>query len=287
MILSIESDNRVFSVNTDEPLDISIPLNFAGPQPNAFGVAAARSEPCTAGEIIGDTRRGGSCNFEQLTLIPHCNGTHTECVGHITHERVGVNQCLMETLIPAIVITVEPEAVSATSESYSLSPAADDLIITARAIREALAALTEESIVDTPALIIRTIPNDIDKISRSYAEEIPAYFSSDALGFIVSLNTRHLLTDLPSIDRMFDEGRLSNHRMFWDVDLGSFELGPNSRINNTITELIYVPETVEDGEYLLNLQIAPFYSDASPSRPMLFRPIRTEDAPEPGESLEV
>ena len=287
MILSIETGNRVFSVDTDKPLDISIPLDFTGPQPNAFGVAAAWSEPCMAGEIVGDTRHGGSCNFESVTLVPHCNGTHTECVGHITHERIGVNECLTEALIPAVLITVEPEAASSTSETYSATPAADDLIITARSIRDALAELSDEPIVETPALIIRTIPNDADKLSRSYGEEIPAYFSSDAIGFIVSLNTRHLLTDLPSIDRMFDEGRLSNHRTFWDVDPGSFELGPNSRLHSTITELIFVPETVEDGEYLLNLQIAPFVSDASPSRPVLFRPIRTEEASEPSRSLEV
>lgn len=284
MILSIETGNRVFSFDGGKPVDISIPLHFYGPQPNAFGADAARSEPHRAGEMVGDTRQGGSCNFEQITLIPHCNGTHTECVGHITHERIGVSECLTESLIPAILITVEPEAASAVSETYSVAPAAEDLIITARSIREALTALSEESVVNTPALIVRTIPNDIDKLSRSYGDEVPAYFSSDAIGFIVGLNTRHLLTDLPSIDRMFDEGKLSNHRIFWDVDPGSFELGPNSRIHSTITELIYVPDTVEDGEYLLNLQIAPFSADASPSRPRLFRPVRSEENPESRES---
>ncbi len=41
-----------------------------------------------AGEFLGDTRSGGSCNAEVLTLTPHCNGTHTECIGHITDERI-------------------------------------------------------------------------------------------------------------------------------------------------------------------------------------------------------
>jgi hypothetical protein len=35
--------------------------------------------------------------------------------------------------------------------------------------------------------------------------------------------------------------------------------------------MIYVPDEISDGEYLLNLQIAPFVSDASPSRPVLFK----------------
>ena len=38
-----------------------------------------------------------------------------------------------------------------------------------------------------------------------------------------------------------------------------------------MTELIYVPEEIPDGRYLLNLQIADFTSDAAPSRPVLFR----------------
>ena len=35
--------------------------------------------------------------------------------------------------------------------------------------------------------------------------------------------------------------------------------------------MIYVPNEIEDGEYLLNLQIAPFESDCAPSRPLLLR----------------
>jgi hypothetical protein len=88
---------------------------------------------------------------------------------------------------------------------------------------------------------------------------------------MIEAGIRHLLVDLPSIDRTFDEGKLSNHRIFWNVRQGSFETNEASFTNNTITELIYVPVEVEDGNYLLNLQIAPFAADASPSRPVLFK----------------
>jgi hypothetical protein len=80
-----------------------------------------------------------------------------------------------------------------------------------------------------------------------------------------------LLVDLPSIDRIFDEGKLSNHRIFWNIGQGEFETNSDSLINNTITELIFVPETVAEGIYLLNLQTAAFVADASPSRPILFK----------------
>jgi hypothetical protein len=38
----------------------------------------------------------------------------------------------------------------------------------------------------------------------------------------------------------------------------------------TITEFIYVPNTIEDGTYFLNLLIAPFENDATPSKPVLY-----------------
>jgi hypothetical protein len=121
------------------------------------------------------------------------------------------------------------------------------------------------------ALVVRTLPNDDRKLQRSYDEKnVPSYFTNDAMRYIVDAGFKHLLVDLPSIDRLYDEGKLSNHRIFWNVEPNSFDVNAGSRIDSTITELIYAPNDVPDGRYLLNLQIAPFSSDASPSRPLLF-----------------
>jgi kynurenine formamidase len=102
-------------------------------------------------------------------------------------------------------------------------------------------------------------------------DSTPPYFSTEAMEFILSLGIKHMLVDLPSIDRLSDQGKLSNHRIFWNVDQGIFETNAATRKNSTVTELIYVPNEVQDGNYMLNLQIAPFESDASPSRPLLFK----------------
>ena len=120
--MKIKTAVREFSIDETRPIDISIPLIFNGPQPNAYGVEQARSEPVKAGNLIGDTRQGGSVNFERYTFIPHCSGTHTECVGHITHERISVRDCLRDVFMPAILITVSPE----------WPAGSDDLVITAR-----------------------------------------------------------------------------------------------------------------------------------------------------------
>lgn len=255
------------------PIDISIPLRFNGPQPNAYGVEPARSEPVEAGDLIGDTRRGGSVNFEQYTFIPHCNGTHTECVGHITDERISIRECLRDVLISTMLVSITPVGAGEIDETCSTQYGSDDLVITRQSLELALSA----GKVDLQkAIMIRTLPNDLGKLTRQYGDNsVPPYFTSEAMEFIVECGFSHLLVDMPSIDRIFDEGKLLNHRIFWNVEEGSRETNSNTRINSTITEMIYVPDEVTDGEYLLNLQIAPFDSDCAPSRPVLFNHIET------------
>jgi arylformamidase len=257
-------------VHLEDPIDISISLKFGGPQPNAYGVPPATSEAVCSGDLVGDTRRGGSCNFEQYSLIPHCNGTHTECVGHITNERISVPDCLRDSFVPSLLLTIEPNSASNSEESYSVKIKPTDRLITRDALEKARNAIGDVAILPE-ALIVRTLPNTEAKLSQKYGDEVPPYFTTEAMEFIVENGFRHLVVDLPSIDRLYDEGKLSNHRRFWSVEPGSFEVGTHTKVNNTITELAYVPDGVADGLYVMNLQIAPFQSDAAPSRPLLFR----------------
>ncbi|HSK72983.1 MAG TPA: cyclase family protein [Pyrinomonadaceae bacterium] len=281
MAISLQINDQVYQINLEEPIDISIPLNFNGEQPNAYGVEKAKSKACESGDLIGDTRRGGSCNFEQVTFIPHCNGTHTECVGHITKERISIHNCLKDTFIPATLISIEPENASETNETYAIDLNQNDKLITRKAIENALRNLENSKfqIPNSKSLIIRTLPNNESKLTQSYLEEVPPFFSTEAMEFLVEKSVKHLLVDTPSIDRIFDEGKLSNHRIFWNVRQGSFEIDENSFINNTITEMIFVPNEIQDGNYFLNLQIAPFVADASPSRPILFKIAGTKKLP--------
>src|SRR4051812_30841151 len=109
---TIEIGGKRYSFDESPPIDISIPLRFSGPQPNAFGV-----EPATA-KALGDTRTGASVNFEEYIFTPHCNGTHTECVGHITNERTSVRECLKDAFLTAALISVK---VDTTSEDNAIT----------------------------------------------------------------------------------------------------------------------------------------------------------------------
>jgi len=268
MIFSVEINNRAYQIDLENPLDVSIPLNFNGAQPNTYDVEKATAKPCETESLVGDTRRGGSCNFEEYKFIPHCNGTHTECVGHITHERISVHDSLKDSLFPATLRSVEPVTASESQDTYSVELNEKDKLITKDSLEK---ALKKADVHWLEGLIIRTLPNDEGKKTRRYMENPPPFFSTEAMNFIRAKNVKHLLVDVPSIDRTFDAGKLSNHRIFWNIQAGEFETSKASLIRNTITEMIFVPSFVEDGAYLLNLQIAAFAADASPSRPRLFK----------------
>ena len=262
MKAKISLNNIDFEIDFSKGNDISIPLSFNGAQPNTYGVDKATSKPYQDGSFIGDTRKGGPCNFEAYSFTPHCNGTHTECIGHITDERITILSSLDEEMIPSTLVSITPKN---TTENYIPKLNTEDLVITKEDLELQLKGVNLEFL---KGLIIRTLPNSESKKSRDYMKEAPAFFSIDAMKFLVSLGVQHLLVDTPSVDRLFDDGHLSAHNIFWETK--GKEFNPNTQ-NKTITEMIFVPSSVEDGAYLLNLQIPAFVSDAAPSRPILFK----------------
>jgi len=262
MKAEVEIGNKKYNVDFSKGIDISIPLNFNGVQPNTYGVERASSKPFQDGNFIGDTRKGGPCNFETYSFTPHCNGTHTECIGHITDERIDILSSLNEEMIPATLISISPKS---TTENYNPKLNAEDLVITKQELENKLKDINPNFL---NALIIRTIPNSESKKSRDYMQEAPAFFSIDAMEYIVSLGIQHLLVDTPSVDRLLDDGHLSAHNIFWETKGKQFNLNAK---NKTITEMIFASENIKDGIYLVNLQIPAFVSDAAPSRPIIYK----------------
>lgn len=262
MKAEVEIKFKKYSIDFSKGIDISIPLFFNGEQPNTYGVDKATSKAYKDGQFIGDTRKGGPCNFETYSFTPHCNGTHTECIGHITIERVDILSSLNEEIIASTVISVLPKK---SNEHYIPDLSSADLVITKKDLE---AQLKNANFDFLKALIIRTLPNFEKKKKRDYMNNAPAFLSIEAMQYIVGLGVEHLLVDIPSVDRLFDEGHLSSHNIFWETKNKEFSLTTKHK---TITEMIFVPEDVKDGTYLLNLQIPAFVSDAAPSRPILYR----------------
>jgi kynurenine formamidase len=243
----IELDRRKVEVDLSRPIDMALELNFDANQPRHFGAPAATTEPFAVPGFSGSVATGASCNCNVITLIPHCNGTHTECVGHLTIERVDAHRVVPKGLIPALLITVEPT--DATHESTDPKPQPGDKLVT----RAALA---------------RNWPRDYSPRAVVIRTTEASYLTRDAAEFLVARNIEHLVVNLPSIDRAHDEGRLTAHRVF-------FGLPPRAtagamRPQATITEFARIPPEVPDGLYVLEIQTPAIAGDAVPSRPLLY-----------------
>jgi kynurenine formamidase len=245
--------NKEFTFDLSQPLDISIPLSNTDKNPIAWYIEKPVIEPVQFGEWIGKVSEGSSTNFNNIFFNPHGHGTHTECLGHITIDFYSINQCLKEFFFVAEVISVLPN-------QYG-----DDLVIAKESISTPL-----DVTKNIQALIIRTLPNSTDKKSKNYSHTNPPYLSEEAATFLREQGVKHLLIDLPSVDREEDEGKLLAHKAFWNVkDVN--QLNADARLDCTITEMIFVDDSIDDGTYLLNLQIASFENDASPSKPILYK----------------
>jgi arylformamidase len=250
MIAEITHKSRKIKVDLSKPIDISISMGD-GAGPRAWYLEPAQIKPVINEHFTGKVSLGGRVNFNNVTFNPHGHITHTECVGHISEEFVSVNQTIKQFFFMSRLLTVEPKIVERT-EGWSQ---VGDRVIDLSSV---------EHVGSGPeALIIRTSPNDSTKCTREYSNTNPIYVTKEAIDHICSIGIDHLLLDVPSVDRESDGGELLGHHAFWQYP-------QNPRKHKSITELVYIPDEVLDGEYFLNLQFAPFENDASPSRPVLF-----------------
>lgn len=248
MIATIFHRGKDFKVDFFKPIDISIPLSADKNCVSAWYVSPMKLEAVVNGNWVGDVNQGGSVNFRNITFNPHGNGTHTECVGHISKEFYTINKNLQRFLFVAELITILPTQLEN-----------GDYVITKKALQICL-----QDIIVPEALVIRTLSNGINKLTHQYSNTNPPYILKEGIDYLNELGIEHLLIDMPSIDRENDEGKLEGHHAFWNYP-------NNTQLHKTITEFIYVPNEVYDGTYILNLQIASFENDASPSKPVLYK----------------
>ena len=245
MIAEIKYKNKKYSVNLSKPIDISIPVRGDKNTVNAWYISKPAIIPEQKDDWIAKVSEGASVNFNSIQFNPHSHGTHTECIGHITPEFRSIHQTLQHYFFTALLISITPDKMG------------DDRIITKNHLQKVLRGKPE-------ALIIRTLPNDTTKPTKKYSHTNWPYLTEDAAIFIRESRIEHLLIDLPSVDREKDNGKLKAHKAFWNYPIAI-------RNQATITELIYVPDTIKDGNYILNLQVAAFENDAAPSKPVLYQ----------------
>ncbi|HMB99987.1 MAG TPA: cyclase family protein [Flavobacteriaceae bacterium] len=246
MLATIQYNSRKHNIDLSKPIDISIPLRASKSNVNAWYVDEPKIQPVEIDGEIVSVEHGACVNFNNISFNPHAHGTHTECAGHITEKVHSINENLKQFFFLAEVITVAPEKLN------------DDFVISKKQIQFALGNKKRD------AIVIRSIPNTLDKLTKQYSYTNPTYLLEEAAIYLRKKDIKHLLIDLPSVDKERDECQLLAHNAFWNTQ-------GKLRLDATITEFIYVPNSVKDGTYFLNLQIAPFENDASPSKPVLYQ----------------
>ena len=253
MITTVDFNNKTYSFDLSKPIDISIAVAEKSGS-RAWYVDAPKITPVMTEHFNGSVKDGGAVNFKNVFFNPHGHGTHTECFGHISREFQSVNQSLNRHHFMAQLLSIAPKEIEEDEGRYIQK---GDRVITASQVSEAVTEGIE-------ALVIRTLPNSTDKQNTDYSATNPPYMHPDAMREVVKKGVKHILIDLPSVDKENDGGQLLCHHIFWDYP-------NNPDITKTITELIYVEDKVEDGIFLLNLNPAALENDASPSRPVLYQ----------------
>ncbi|AWG25032.1 cyclase family protein [Flavobacterium kingsejongi] len=258
MKAKIRQNDQIVEIDLAKPIDISIPITNTDENPIAWYIDKPVIEPVRFGDWVGKVSEGASStNFNTISFNPHGHGTHTECLGHITKDFYSINESLKTFFFWAELISVTPEIQDG------------DAVITKDQVATAFSAAQAKSGGTPEAIVIRTIPNEDTKRSLKYSNTNPPYLEAAAALYLRDNGICHLLIDLPSVDKEKDEGKLLAHKAFWNVT-NTDVLNADARKDATITEMIYVADSVADGSYLLNLQIASFENDATPSKPVLY-----------------
>ena len=234
---------KTYRCNLDKGLDISIDFVNESEGPNCFHAPTFKVSPLKAGDFVGAIEHGSPVNFYNVEINPHGNGTHTECVGHISKEKVFISNVCPTGLLKAQLITIKPENIG------------NDLVINTNDIPDLNGEIE--------ALLIRTLPNEIIKTTQNYSGTNPAYFNPEAISKIVDAGVKHLIVDLPSIDKEEDGGAMASHKTFWNYD-------NCLDTEKTITEMVFIPDDVLDGLYLCSINAVSFRLDAAPSRVLLY-----------------
>lgn len=244
MTCRINIRQKIYDIDWEEAIDISQSFGPGGANPRAFHLPAADHRPVQVGDFIGSVKGGGSANCDFITFCAHGNGTHTECFGHITVGQESINRYYPKGFLLAQLLTVSPEQRQ------------NDWVITRKCIEDKISKGID-------AIMLRT---DLDGIviGNHWSGSNPPYFEPEALAYLSQIGVNHLLTDLPSVDREDDGGQLSAHKVWWNMK-------GDIRSHATITEMIYVSRSIEDGPYILQIHVAPIESDAAPSRPIIFK----------------
>jgi kynurenine formamidase len=246
MIVQITFQNKALQVDLNQAIDISIPINKDN-NVNCYHLDNPSFSYFENEFFSGNLAKGGSVNCEKISFYPHASGTHTECALHVAQVDFDMRHVQIPALQMAQVISVKPLEIN------------NDKVISEDCLKD----IQIHSDIDV--LLIRTQPNPQEKLNKNYSDTNPPYFEPAFSNYLKTLGIKHIITDLPSIDKESDNGALAAHKN-WFLD------GGEAKVKRTITELVFIPSDLSDNLYAINMQVPAIQTDAVPSR-ILLHPI--------------
>ncbi|MEL6820618.1 MAG: cyclase family protein, partial [Calditrichota bacterium] len=152
MKVDLHISGRSYNADLSKPLDISLPAGDV----KCFHAPDFAAEPLVSGDFIGSVKEGAPVNFFNVRINPHGNGTHTECIGHITEANESIHQLLDSYHFPARLVSVPLKKLKN-----------GDQVVSIKALQTACPEKLPE------ALILRTLPNSDDKMRKDYSDTNP------------------------------------------------------------------------------------------------------------------
>lgn len=236
---------RRFSLG--EPVRVSREVLFS-PQPktpNAFYLPKASAKTVEfEGQFIGDVKRGGSCNVDILSYVPH-GITHLETSAHV----------LSPDSNPPTVKDIPPDRLSGVVYLVDLTALPEETkTIPWQAVQKKLA----QNKLPVRMLALKTrsslLPQDYDFSGKDFLA-----LSEDAAKGIHDYGIQCLLLDLPSIDPEHDEGKLLAHRAWFGLPRTG--INAEDKEKRALVELAWFGD-LEEGYYYAAITPPSFQANA-------------------------
>lgn len=245
MNCTIEFKKVVATFNLSKKIPCFYSLVHGENNPRCFYLPYPSFEPFRIGNFVGSVAEGGAANCMVVTVAPHGSGTHTECIGHIAGGDFSISATISQSLFLGYFGSVGIEAFE------------NDMVVSHTDVENLFSKLT----TDCTTLLLQI--NGEYNMDNSGSN--PPYFLAKTMELIVERGIEHLIINTPSVDKEEDGGVLEAHHIFWN-----YQRNGTPRLGATITELANFPHGLKDGMYIVEIQVAPINSDASPSRIFLY-----------------
>ena len=221
-----------------EPRSISRGINIKqNLQPNAFDLTKFSQTAFQNQFFTGDTGKGGSCNVNILNFTPH-NLTHIETPMHLKKEGIGLDEIPRSNLM-GVSYLVDLSNISFKDNCVK---------------KEHIEQL--DLLKDIKILIVKTKYSELDQYF-DFSNTNPIHFDPKFMEWLTENfpNIKLLITDLPSIDKENDGGKLLGHKNYFNFN--EHERGDKK----AIVELAYC-KGVESGIYYTILTPSKIDTDA-------------------------